>query len=147
MYTKLIQKYAAKYNLDPFVVAGIIYQESAGKPKAYRFEPGIYKSTSKKFLPLEASTQATSFGLMQVLGSTARWLCHYTAPCWEMIDAETSIDLGCQCFAYYLAKAKGDIAQALAFYNTGSRPKSETDYDDKVLSHVSSNRVKLFYNP
>jgi hypothetical protein len=68
--------------IQPEVVLGIIEQESEGDPWAMRFEPDYTwlhfprKQARGRFVTLatEQAGQKTSWGLMQVMGGTARWL-------------------------------------------------------------------------
>ncbi len=67
---------AAKEHGLPFdVIYGIVCQESSGKPNAVRYEPGFLKRYLLKIPGLgttERKARATSYGLMQILGQTAR---------------------------------------------------------------------------
>ena len=91
---------ATRHGLDPYLVAAIVKQESSGRPEAIRFEPGSrlavdvrtwapcrplaesevasarppagWHSVSPCSIATEWAAQRTSWGLMQVLGATAR---------------------------------------------------------------------------
>lgn len=56
-YRPLFERFGRSYRLDPRLLEAICRQESAGNPKAFRYE---------------AALRDASFGLMQVLGKTAR---------------------------------------------------------------------------
>ena len=53
----LYQRFGKAYRIDPRLIEAVVRQESAGKPHAFRYEAAIRQA---------------SYGLMQVLGSTAR---------------------------------------------------------------------------
>jgi soluble lytic murein transglycosylase len=100
----LIRKYAAGHNLDPYLMAALINQESA-------FDPRIKSS-------------ANAIGLMQVLPSTGRQyartlrLKRYATA--SLTRPETNIQIGTAYFADLVRRSSG-IAQALASYNAGER--------------------------
>jgi soluble lytic murein transglycosylase len=101
-YWPLIRRYAPANNLDPYLVAALINQESS-------------------FLP-DAKSTANAIGLMQVLPSTGRryarvlHLKRYTTA--SLTRPEVNIQLGTAIFAE-LVKRLGGIHYALASYNAG----------------------------
>lgn len=76
-YGDLINTTAQKYNLNPDVIYATIMVESMGNPKATRYEPHINDS---------------SYGLGQILSSTARYL-GFSGNAEELYDPQVSIDL------------------------------------------------------
>src|SRR5712671_5546505 len=91
---------AVKYGLDTALVCAVCDHESAGwQPYAVRYEPGFYDryiSTMHGLTQTEKTMRATSFGLMQVMGQTAReygFSGHFLT---ELLDPETAILYGCR---------------------------------------------------
>jgi soluble lytic murein transglycosylase-like protein len=114
---------AAEYGnfFDPAVIMGVMQTESGFNPSAYRFEPKLNEA---------------SYGLMQVLESTARDR-GYSGPAEGLFDPETSIRLGmAQLFwSYnYLLNRKGEVTldQLLSSYNAG-------------VGYVSNGGIRLAY--
>ena len=98
----LLQKYSKQRNLDPFVVAALVAQES-------NFDPVVV-------------SHANAYGLMQILPSTgrsyARKLGVRPFSTARLKDAETNVRLGTQIFADEIRKY-GGVHFALAAYNAG----------------------------
>lgn len=135
----VIRGKASQYDLDPKLVAAIIYQESSGKYYAVRMENGFYKRYIENLiLPItEKLLRSCSYGLMQVMGQTAREL-GYSDSFDHLIKPEINIDLGCKLLKKHLDKT-GDIKKALLKYNGGADPT----YADRVLSHMEKNIYTL----
>ncbi|MCC7123615.1 MAG: transglycosylase SLT domain-containing protein [Acidobacteria bacterium] len=101
-YWPLLQKHAAVYKLDPYLVAALVAQEST-------FDPVIRSS-------------ANAVGLMQVLPSTGRQFARrlkitgFTAA--RLTHPETNVRLGTAIFAEGVRKF-GGVHFALAAYNAG----------------------------
>src|SRR5262249_39236604 len=99
----LIRKHAAENNLDPYLMAALVAQEST-------------------FVP-DVRSHANAYGLMQLLPSTARMTAlklkvRYTPR--VLTDPELNVRLGTANFAATL-KEFGDTYLALASYNAGDR--------------------------
>ncbi len=104
-YWELIRRYASSNQLDPFLVAGIIRQESAYNPTA--------------------RSSANARGLMQILPTTGRRVAKQiglknfrTA---NLYDPETSIALGTAYLAGLIEQFDGDVFRAVAGYNAGPK--------------------------
>jgi soluble lytic murein transglycosylase len=103
-----IQAEAAKNNLDPYLVASLIRQESEFNPSAI--------------------SPANAYGLMQLLPSVGKSLArqegidHFQT--YQLLDPETNIRLGTRYLRQTLNKFGGVTEYALAAYNAG---------DDRVL--------------
>jgi soluble lytic murein transglycosylase len=102
-YEDIIQREAAKYAIDPFLIMALIRQESAFNPKAV--------------------SVANAHGLMQLLPSTARRLAHgmklprpSTA---RLHEPEVNIKFGMRYFSDLLKRFDGQTEKALASYNAG----------------------------
>ncbi|MBD3307317.1 transglycosylase SLT domain-containing protein, partial [candidate division KSB3 bacterium] len=102
-YWDLIQTYAQKNELAPFLVAGIIRQESAYNPRALSY--------------------ANARGLMQVIPPTARRVAAQLKlrnfQIAHLYDAETNIAIGTRYLADLLKKFDGNLYRAIAGYNAG----------------------------
>jgi soluble lytic murein transglycosylase-like protein len=120
-----ITRYAKKNNLDPDLVAALIWQESGGNPLAY--------------------SKSGAVGLMQVMprdGIAASFMC-VNGPCFtsrptiaELKDPTFNIQYGTGMLANLVAKY-GSIREALRYY--GPRDVGYY-YADKVLGIYESNR-------
>ena len=101
-YWPLLQKYAKERNLDPYLVAALVVQES-------NFDPVVV-------------SHANAYGLMQVLPSTgrsyARKLGIRPFSTGRLKDAEINVRIGTQIFADEIRKY-GGVHFALAAYNAG----------------------------
>jgi soluble lytic murein transglycosylase len=98
-----IQAESAKNNLDPYLVASLIRQES-------EFDPSVV-------------SYANAYGLMQLLPSVGKsmareeGLTHFET--FQLLDPETNIRLGCRYLRQMLDKFGGVQEYALAAYNAG----------------------------
>jgi soluble lytic murein transglycosylase len=101
-YWPLLQKYAKERNLDPFLVAALVAQES-------NFDPVVV-------------SHANAYGLMQVLPSTGRSYARklgvkpFSAK--RLTEVEVNVRIGTQIFADTIRKF-GGVPYALAAYNAG----------------------------
>lgn len=101
-YWPLLQKYSKQRNLDPYVVAALVAQES-------NFDAAV-------------RSHANAYGLMQILPSTgrsyARKLGVRPFSTRRLTEAEVNVRLGTQIFADSIRKF-GGVHFALAAYNAG----------------------------
>ena len=108
----LIEKAAADHGLPARLVAATVGVESGGNTWAFRFESGFYQRYVKPntsiralgpcSLDTERQAQATSWGLMQVMGATARSL-GFAGPFLSALCVpETGLEFG----ARFLAKLR-----------------------------------------
>ena len=115
---------ATRHGLDPLLVQAMVTIESAGNPWAMRYEPG-YTWLIPYSHPLvseqtELTQQRTSWGLMQVMGATAREL-GCDAPYLACLCAPAvGLEFGCRYLARQLKRYDGDVQDAVAAYNAGS---------------------------
>ncbi len=102
-YVRLIKRYASQHELDPFIVAALIGQESS--------------------YVADVRSPADAWGLMQILPSTGRQLARAEGvPGFRtqmLTDPETNVRLGTRYFAG-LVRNLGGVPYALAGYNAGS---------------------------
>lgn len=124
-YIALAKQIAEEYNLPPALVCAVCEHESSWVPWAIRFEPGFldrYLSGMKNLTATEMDSRAYSFGLMQIMGQTARELGFVGKYLSQLCDPETGIEYGCKKLSQCLQRAGGDQSVALAHYNGGSDP-------------------------
>jgi soluble lytic murein transglycosylase len=98
-----IKTESAKNNLDPYLVASLIRQES-------EFNPSVI-------------SYANAYGLMQLLPSTGKAMAREEGmknfQTFQLLDPETNIRLGCRYLREMLDKLGGVQEYALAAYNAG----------------------------
>ncbi len=140
---ELVKKYAEKYGLDPAIVFGVCMQESSMNPKARRFEPNWCYFYMLPTLPGvttadEHNDQATSWGLMQVMGAVLREHGYKGVLPDILNDPEAQIDYGCK----HLHKKimKYGLELGILAYNAGSPRKKNgkwvnAAYLKKVLKY------------
>lgn len=120
---------ATQHGINPLLVAAIIEVESAGNPWAMRFEPtwpyyidehvrGVSEDT-------ELMQQSTSWGLMQVMGTTARELGCDAPFLSALCEPKVGIEFGCRYLARQLERYDGNEVAAVAAYNAGTARESE----------------------
>lgn len=135
---------AGLYDLDPYILAGLIEQESSGVADAIRLEQGYYRRYVKdvEAHPIVATLMSTSFGLGQCMGMTiaaetldsvtfvklknnpvafVEWMMKYTN------DPIYQIQVAAAHLQRHL-KNTGSLDRALLRYNGGGDP----DYPDKI---------------
>lgn len=102
-HRELIEKYAAKHDIDPLLLTAIIKSESDFDPRA----------RSKK----------GARGLMQIMPETGTWIAGQIGMKSfhpeKLYDVETNIRLGAWYFASLLREFDGELLPALAAYNGG----------------------------
>lgn len=141
----LIVTTAKAHGLPPEIVRAMVLQESGGNPWAFRYEPEFYRryleGKSLSYVPggcsqaAERLGRATSFGLLQVMGETARcngfrgWL-----P--QLCDPAVGLTIGCLYLARLRDKfhAKGGWTAVVRAFNggPGNAFDSANTYPDKV---------------
>lgn len=136
---RAIRVNARRFNFSPEIIASIIWHESAGgQVYAERFEPHWYKrlvpltrDDLKTFgfvppappgLDQEKRGRSTSYGLMQILGQTAREQGFRGRFMSELFNIETNIFFGCK----ILNAKRGAVIRK-------GRPKSDEELVKKIL--------------
>jgi len=143
-----IERHTKAMDLRQDVVICIMLQESKGDTFAWRWEEKFWEQRLKNkdrsqlsgwtpkpgTLPSitdELLQRSCSFGLMQVLGDTARWCAKVTSPyLTSLCDPDRGIEAGCRILSFYLKQASGDYRGALKGYN------GSWSYADEVLGRV-----------
>lgn len=143
----IIRDIASDFELDHLIVAAIIMVESTGQQCAMRFEPDWgYHYRVSSFANIAGTTQeterimqATSFGMMQVMGTVARELGH-RGHMSELCDIRKGIEYGCK----HLKNKRLTYPNGndwIAAYNAGSPRKTKgglyvnEQYVDKVMRY------------
>jgi soluble lytic murein transglycosylase-like protein len=147
---KVIDGISKRFAIEPTLIRAIIQVESAGEPWATRFEDGFRYLTANyqehasrlriTFLT-EYTHQKTSWGLMQIMGATARdmgYKGHLPKLC--------APDFGIYWGTFYLKrqlkryeKSQTQVTDAIAAYNAGSARMDNhgkyrnQSYVDKVI--------------
>ena len=137
-YRAAIESAATTHGLDADLVEALVWQESSGRADAFRYEPAFwrrYLATNPVYANEEPRRVASSYGLMQVMFTTALAQGFNGEP--ELLfDIRINLDIGCRVLGRLLARTDGDEAEALAAYNggwgnrTGELPKL---YAQRVL--------------
>ena len=145
-FDPLIQSAARLHGLPVRLVKAIVEVESGGNPWAVRYEPMFYSRyiQGKKIHNIPPCSNATeerlrahSFGLMQIMGATAREAGFKGAYLAELCEPDVNLEWCCRYLAG-LVKKHGGVEPAVAAYNAGS-PRKGIDgrwvnqaYVDKV---------------
>lgn len=131
-----IIKEAAEYrSLPPALVTAIVSVESDFNPAAIRYEPAFYARyiLGGMFKPIypcsketEAHARATSWGLMQVMGQTARERGFSGTFLSELCDPASGLYWGCKHLDYLRSKYEKThgMEGVVAAYNAGSPRKN-----------------------
>lgn len=133
--TDIARAIATNHGLDPALICAVCEQESGWQPWAIRFEPAFYTRyvEPQNLAPTEAYARSFSWGLMQIMGQVAREQGFDGRFLAELCDPSTGVEYGCRKLARCLAKAGGDVSQALQFYNGGGNP----NYASQVVNRMS----------
>jgi len=142
---------SSRHDLDPVLVFALIEQESNYQTQAMRFEPGyrwLWPKPSEVKAPFgvslatERNQQATSWGLMQVMGAVARehgcGLPYLSSLC----NPGLGIEYGCKHLAKLKRRwpAKCDYISA---YNAGHPTMKNKQYVASVLARSERLRAWL----
>src|SRR2546426_6368986 len=121
---------AVLHGLSPALMFALVEQESAWNPWGFRYERNFYthylvphySASALISMDTELRARATSWGLFQVLGETAREIGFARKYLAELIQPDVSSEFGCMLFAQKLLKSNGDVRLALLSYNGGGNP-------------------------
>ena len=131
-HMRLIEAAAAAHGLPVKLVAAVVGVESGGNAWSIRYEPQFYeryvsgnsqvRAVRPCSLETERRAQAMSWGLMQVMGATARGLGYAEAFLSRLTDPHAGLEFGCRLLARL---AKRHLAEhgwpgVVAAYNAGS---------------------------
>ncbi|MHC1792029.1 transglycosylase SLT domain-containing protein [Solidesulfovibrio sp.] len=148
---EVIVAMAGSYQLPVVIVQAMVAHESAGGiPCAVRFEPDFYeqylKGKTPNFRPhpscsweTERIQRATSWGLMQVMGETARCV-GFRGWFPELCQPAVGLEWGCRYLRRLADKylTDGDWPTVMRAYNggPGNRNKLDSPYPSKILEHI-----------
>lgn len=128
----LISEIANEQGVDPDLVAAIVQTESSGKPCSTRFEPKFrWFNEPKKWARMHRITKATekahqrtSWGLMHIMGATARDA-GFSGFMPELCSPQVGLEYGVK---YLVSRIRlygtRDIERLYAAYNAGKPRKS-----------------------
>jgi soluble lytic murein transglycosylase-like protein len=139
----LARKAADAEGVDPALVCAVVEQESAWNPWAMRYEPQFFAKyvaplyTNNKVGATEAYARGFSWGLMQVMGQTARETGLNSPNLSTLCDPTVGLSIGCKLLKKKLAAANGEPRKALQSWNGGANP----DYADEVLARLPRYRT------
>lgn len=131
----LAQRIATDAHLDPALVCAVVEQESDWDPWAVRYEPAYDRRyiLPMHLRPTAEILRAMSWGLMQVMGESARGV-GYEGPIPQLCDPWTGLTTGCVLLANDLRYAVQDVAAALLRWNGGGNP----DYPAQVMARMKN---------
>ncbi|HEV2341673.1 MAG TPA: lytic transglycosylase domain-containing protein [Candidatus Acidoferrales bacterium] len=134
----LAKQTASRHGLAPEIVCAVCEQESSWNPWAIRYEP-VFRQRYIAPLglpPTEEIARSTSWGLMQVMGETAREAGFTGKFLSALAEPVTGLDFGCIFLAEKFRLAQGDASRALEMWNGGAN----SDYAAQVLARITKYR-------
>jgi len=130
-------KYQARiYGVDPALACAVVEQESNWNVWAIRYEPAFftrYVASQVNLSDTERTARATSWGLFQIMGQTARERGFKGQFLSSLCDPMWGIPAGCEFLGHLLTIKGGNQTDALLAWNGGSN----LEYPDQVLARVS----------
>src|SRR5580765_127213 len=132
---QLARDAATQNVLDPATVCAVCEKESTWNPWAVRFEPAFYDRYTKPMhlTDTEEYTRAISWGLMQIMGETAREFGFVARFVSGLCDPATGLLYGCLKLKRCFDNAGGDTSIALSHYNGGG----DASYPGDVMSRIA----------
>lgn len=131
------------------ILAAMIYTESSANPGAIRFEPNYrwlydperFASQLGHTLDTEIALQKFSYGLLQIMGATARQQGMH-GNLFKLLTPEIGVSWGCL-YLRHLFDRYGNWLDAISAYNQGDNRKyiitgqyKNQKYVDKVISRA-----------
>lgn len=148
--SQAIKAAATAHGLDVQLVAAIVMKESSGDTWRARYEPKFFEQYIHgrlllDFVPdpeivsieTERTFRATSWGLMQVMGETAREHGFCEDRLILLLDPVIGCQWGCRVFAFMLKSEDGKKEPALLRWNGGADPA----YGRSVLELMTSGKA------
>lgn len=146
---QILRVKAEKHDLDPKLVLAIAEVESGFDYAAMRYEEYVGHYLPDRFaknlhitVDTEKKLQQFSYGLMQLLGGTARWI-GFTGPLPMLLDPELGADWGCRFISEKLLPRYIEKTDIISSYNAGSASRNKQgdyynqSYVDKVLAAMA----------
>lgn len=139
---------AEELGIDPHLLGAVVRQESNGKTHAVRYEghfkwlnsPGNFAKANGISEETETVLQKISFGLVQIMGGTARDI-GFSGPLTSLCEPEIGLYWGGKYLKKMLDKYS-TVEEALASYNAGS-PRRNQNGD--FVNQYYVDRVMRFY--
>ena len=139
-----------EWGLDPVsVMESWVLQESSWNPNAVREEPGFYRryvlpNLTTSWAKREQWQLATSWGLLQVMGQTAREMGFTGRYLPQLVDPSLSLYYGVKYLMHQKARGDHSWSQALAAYNGGlggtpdnrTAPYRNQFYVDEIIERI-----------
>ncbi len=149
-WRKVLENECLIRGIRPQVIEAIIKVESADVVKSARYERNFfftykvesYAKLHKITVATEKMFQKCSWGLMQLMGGTARWA-GFTGWLPDLLEPEQNLYWGCEYFRKVCLKYI-NVNDQISVYNAGSvRRKSDgrylnQEYVDKVMALLPS---------
>ena len=143
-----IRRVASHAGLDPILVAAIVATESGGQTYATRYEAHwkylVDVDAHAKRLGITVMTetmhQATSWGLMQIMGGTAREM-GFRDHMPKLCEVEIGLLWGCL-YLTRLSNRYKNLDDVIVSYNSGSPRKGD---DGRYLNQQYLDTVKKIY--
>lgn len=154
---QIIIEACKQYEIPVEVLASLIIRESSGNVGASRYEPLFYhRYIEGKNLPghvppnpprginltTERRARAFSYGLCQIMGSTAREFGYDSNNWFDIYDPRINIFLGAKILRAYIDQKKGDVRKGLLRYNGGG----DKDYPNKIFRVVKTGGYKQLWD-
>lgn len=132
----LTRSIAKVHGIDPALVCAVCHHESGNwNMWAVRYEPAFYSRYilgMQNVAETEKTGRAFSYGLMQIMGQTAREFGFKGTYLTELCDPGVGVEYGCRKLAKCLLRASNDVHKALLMYNGGGNEK----YPELVLQYI-----------
>ncbi len=133
----LIKAAADKHGIPYEIALGMVQTESSGNAKATRHEPAFQRRyiDPLHYPAKEARQRATSWGLLQIMGETARSI-GFKLAFEELLVPETGLEWGLRYLAKLRAKYPAEPWRVIVrAYNggPGNRHNETNHYPDRVL--------------
>lgn len=124
----VVEDTARKAGVEPALVRALIQNESGWDVNASRYE---------------AHLKDSSWGLMQVLLKTGKWILgDATLTVSQLVLPKTNIKAGTAYIKYQLTRYRNDVKDAIAAYNAGSVKKKK---DGSYINQIYVDRVYRSY--
>lgn len=143
---EIVKSKSNQYGVDWRLLDAIICEESGYRPWALRYEPTIilfdnallHAKANQISLETECNAQACSYGLVQILGRTARMgSLGFTETLPMLFDVDQNLDIGARYLKYLCNKYK-KIEDVISAYNAGSpRLDEHGGITEKGMVYVS----------